>query len=165
MTCCKAMNSFPAPLKFAPRVWSGLMEDMRRRGRGCREAGAFLLTEADRGDRVVRTWLPYDVLAPESLAYTYVRLESSAFSRLWAWCAEHHVEVVADVHTHPSGPRQSVSDRAHPMVSLRGHVAIIVPSFAQHNPQPLDCSVNVYLGDQRWLSFLGQDAQKLILAP
>lgn len=165
MIYCKAMNSLPKPLEFAPGIWSALMDDLRQRGRGRRESGAFLLAETDRGDRVVRAWLPYDVLASESLAYAYVRLESDAFSRLWAWCAEHRAEVVADVHTHPSGPRQSVSDRAHPMLALRGHVALIVPWFAQRNPQPFDCSFNVYLGDRRWMSFMRKDAENLIVAP
>lgn len=164
MTYCKAKNSLPKPLEFAPGIWSALMEDLRQRGRGCRESGAFLLAEANRGDRVVRAWLPYDVLAPESLAYAYVRLGPDAFSRLWAWCADHQVEVVADVHTHPVGPRQSASDRTYPMVALPGHIALIVPCFAQRNPQPFDCSFNVYLGDRRWMSFMHKDAENLIVA-
>lgn len=165
MTYCKVMSSSHKRLEFAPGIWSALMEDLRRRGRGRRESGAFLFAEVDRGDRIVRTWLPYDVLAPESLAYDYVRLESDVFSHLWVWCEEHRVEVVADVHTHPLGPKQSVSDRAHPMVALRGHVALIVPRFAQLNPRPADCSFNVYLGDQRWASFLRKDAENLVVAP
>ena len=162
MTYCKPMKWLPKPLEFAPGVWSSLMKDLRQRGGGRRESGAFLLAEAERDDHVVRAWLPYDVLAPESLAYAYVRLEPDAFSRLWAWCAQNGMEVVADVHTHPSGPRQSPSDRAHPMVSLRGHVALIVPWFAQRSVQPFDCSFNVYLGDQRWLSYVRKDAENFI---
>lgn len=162
MTFCKAMTLLPKPLEFAPGIWSSLMDDLRHRGGGRRESGAFLLAETERGDHVVRAWLPYDVLAPESLAYAYIRLEPDAFSRLWAWCAQNRVEVVADIHTHPSGPRQSPSDRAHPMVALRGHVALILPQFARRGVQPFDCSFNVYLGDQRWLSYVRKDAENLI---
>ena len=113
----------------------------------------------------MRRWLPYDELAPESLAYDYVRLEPSAFSRLWEWCAMNRFDVLADVHTHPGGPRQSPSDRAHPMVALPGHRALIVPWFAQRDPRPFDCSLNVYLGNARWKSYFRRDAERLIVAP
>ena len=141
------------------------MLDLKQRGHGRRESGAFLLAEVSRNDRIVRAWMPYDMLAPESLAYAYVRLESEAFSRLWTWCTKHGMEVVADVHTHPKGPAQSMSDRVHPMVALHGHVALIVPWFAQRNPRPFDCSSNIYLGNGKWANFYREQAEKHIVAP
>ena len=165
MTSFKVTNSFRRQLEFAPGAWVGLMKDLQQRSGGCRESGAFLLADRTRGDRVIRSWLPYDTLAPESLAHDYVRLESSAFSRLWRWCEETGTEVVADVHTHPGGPRQSRSDRTYPMVALPGHIALIVPSFAARSPQPIDCSFNIYLGDQRWRSYLRRGADRHIVAP
>lgn len=159
----KAMSSSPQSLEFAPGVWRALMEDLRARGNGRRESGAFLLASTKAGDDVVRTWLPYDELEPASFAYAYVRLESATFSKLWDWCGKHDVKVVADVHTHPGSPVQSMSDRAHPMVSLAGHFALIVPWFAQRNPQPIDVSLNVYEGSGNWSSYYRGDAVARII--
>jgi len=150
------------PLEFAPGVWSTLMADLHRRGGGWRESGAFLLCQTTDTVRVVQTWLPYDELAPESLNYSYIRLESSAFSHLWAICADLKLEVVADVHTHPMGPRQSPLDRAHPMISLVGHIALIVPRFACGNVKPRDLSFNIYQGGGKWVSYFHDDAASLI---
>lgn len=149
-------------LEFAPGVWSALIADLHQRGEERRESGAFLLRSTTGGLTSVQTWIPYDELDPESLNYSYVRLESSAFSRLWAICAERKLEVVADVHTHPRGPRQSFSDRANPMISLAGHIALIVPRFAMGNVTPRDLSFNVYLGSGRWISFLKKKAALMI---
>ncbi len=149
-------------LEFAPGVWSALMADLHRRGGGWRESGAFLLHQTTETTRSIQAWLPYDELDPKSLNYSYVRLESSAFSRLWTICAELKLEVVADVHTHPMGPRQSPSDRAHPMISLAGHIALIVPRFACGKVMPRDLSFNVYLGAGKWVSYFHDAAASLI---
>lgn len=149
-------------LEFAPGVWSALMADLRRRGGGRRESGAFLLRNPTENVNAIDAWLPYDDLDPKSLNYAYVRLESSAFSRLWAICAERKLEVIADVHTHPMGPRQSLSDRANPMVSLAGHIALIVPRFARGDVVPRDLSFNVYLGEGKWVSYFHENAASLI---
>lgn len=156
------MNSSSTLLEFAPAVWPALIEDLRRRGRGVRESGAFLLGRRDAGVRTVTQWLPYEDLDPKALKFDYVRLESNAFSRLWDACAAKGLEPVADVHTHPFGPRQSKSDREHPMISLTGHVALIVPCFAQGRVAPADVSVNVYLGGGRWESHFEREAQARI---
>lgn len=149
-------------LEFAPGVWPALMVDLYRRGNGRRESGAFLLRRAGEDKLVVWTWLPYDELDPTSLNYAYVRLESDAFSRLWAICAEQELEVVADVHTHPKGSCQSPSDRANPMISLPGHIALIVPRFARGNVKPRDLSFNVYLGCGKWISYFHENAASRI---
>ncbi len=156
------MNSSPKLLEFAPGVWPALMEDLRRRGRGVRESGAFLLGRQRAGVRAVTQWLPYEQLDAGALNFDYVRLESAAFGRLWDVCAARGLEPVADVHTHPFGPRQSGSDREHPMISLAGHVAMIVPRFAQVRVLPVDVSVNVYLGGGRWESHFEREAQARI---
>jgi proteasome lid subunit RPN8/RPN11 len=156
------MNFSPKPLEFAPGVWSALMANLRLQGKGRRESGAFLLARNEKGDDVVRTWLSYSQIAPESLNYAYIRLEPEAFASLADWCSHYGVKVVADIHTHPFGPCQSLSDRANPMISFPGHVALIVPWFAQRNPQPRHVSFNVYQGDGRWLSFYERAADALI---
>lgn len=112
--------------------------------------------------RIVEQWLAYEDLDPEALNFEYVRLGTSAFSRLWEECDARQLEVVADVHTHPMGPGQSRSDRANPMISLAGHHALIVPWFARGNIQPSDVSVNVYLGGGAWKNNFRSDAAGLI---
>jgi proteasome lid subunit RPN8/RPN11 len=154
------MNSYllemPAPL------WARLVADLRERGRGVRESGAFLLGEIGDGARRVQAWVPYDELDPEALTRGYICLSTAAFTKLWAKCSTLGLVVVGDVHTHPYGPRQSLSDKTNPMISQAGHVALIVPRYATGRVAPSDVSVNVYLGAKRWSSFFGPDAQKRI---
>ncbi len=159
------MSSSPKMLEFAPGVWRSLMLDLRECGQGCHESGAFLLSRRDDPERVVREWLVYDELDPESFNRDYVQLETAAFSRLWEWCDRRQLQVVADVHTHSWGPRQSDSDRAFPMIALAGHIALIVPRFAQGEPNPVDVSLNVYRGGGRWTSVFGRAAASKIIAP
>jgi proteasome lid subunit RPN8/RPN11 len=150
------------PLEFYPGIWRSLIADLRKRGRGERESGAFLLGTVTATSKVVQTWLPYDQIDPRSLNYEYVRLSTEAFSRLWNICEQRGFEVVGDVHTHPSGPRQSPSDRANPMISMTGHMALIVPNFAIGDVNPKDVSLNIYLGSKQWQSLFGQDAANFI---
>lgn len=156
------MSSTVKPLEFQMEGWTSLMLDLRKRGRGHRESGAFLLGHAGSTVKVVRAWLPYDELDPGSLNYEYVRLSTEAFSKLWTICAERDMQVVGDVHTHPLGPAQSLSDRVNPMVSIAGHMALIVPGFAMGEVTPVDVSVNVYLGAHKWSSHVGPQAAALI---
>lgn len=160
MRSCKAMNS--SQLEMPTTLWFDLIADLRNRGGGIRESGAFLLGEVEGRTRRVDTWIPYDELDPEALLSGYVRLDTCAFPKLWAKCSEFRKVVVADVHTHPKGPQQSRSDMANPMVSQVGHLALIIPRFAQGNIAPNDLSVNVYLGAKRWSSYLGRDAEMRI---
>lgn len=159
------MNSTAKLLEFRPNVWTALIADLRKRGHGCRESGAFLLGGISNGTKVVQAWLPYDKLDPSSLNYEYIRLCSEAFPKLWGICEQRHMQVVGDVHTHPRGPGQSPSDRANPMIGLAGHMALIIPRFALGNVTPVDVTVNVYLGSKRWESYFGQQAAALIKVP
>lgn len=159
------MNSYIKPLEFESGVWKSLMLDLKESGRGKNESGAFLLAERKRANRVVCSWLSYDVLSPGSLTRDYVRLEPEAFTRLWSWCQKYDVEVVADVHTHLARPVQSISDRAHPMIALPCHIALIAPFYAQYKPRPFDCSFNIYHGDNQWTSYFNEQAEKLIIVP
>lgn len=156
------MNSPVKPLEFGRDLWRALMGDLHHRGRGRRESGAFLLGCANDTVKVVCEWLTYDQLDPKSLDYAIVRLDSSAFTRLWEACAARRLEVVADIHTHPRGPTQSRSDRAYPMISLAGHIALIAPNFARGSVTPKDISFNVYQGGGRWHSYYRNDAAALI---
>jgi proteasome lid subunit RPN8/RPN11 len=158
------MNLSPKPLEFAPGVWRAVLRDLSIRGAGCREAGAFLMCRRT-VDNVVSTWIPYAELDPSSQHYDYVRLEPSAFTRLWDICDKNRLQILADIHTHPFEPVQSQSDREHPMLSLPGHVALIAPRFARGAVMPKDISFNTYLGNGAWRSYFGEQAAALIVAP
>lgn len=149
-------------LSFEKQVWDGLIADLRNRGQGRRESGAFLLGRIFPGRKEVVRWLPYDEVDPRSLNYDYVRIRTESFSKLWSICEASGLVVVADIHTHPLGPTQSASDKANPMVSVAGHVAIIAPRFATGVVTPMDVSVNIYLGAGRWACHAGQQAASLI---
>lgn len=130
------------------------------RGGGYRESGAFLLGKITAAGRVAESFVPYEALDPEAQNHDYVLIQSETFAALWEECARQKREVVADVHTHPMGPRQSISDREHPMISMSGHVALIVPEFAVNNVEPADVSVNVYRGQGAWTTYLGKEAER-----
>ena len=150
-------------LSFKKQQWDDLIADLRARGQGRRESGAFLLGRVRPGVKEVVMWLPYDEMDPSSLNYDYVRIRTLSFSKLWNSCEANRLVVVGDIHTHPLGPRQSPSDKANPMVSVAGHIALIAPRFAIGNVAPIDVSVNVYLGAGKWASHEGQQAASLIV--
>ena len=156
------MNFKYKPLETTAGTWTALIDDLRRRGDDFRESGAFLLGHSDDHRRKLVAWVAYDDLDVDALSEGYVSLGTEAFTKLWAICEERGLEVVADVHTHPGNPRQSISDREHPMVSIPGHMAIIVPNFAQGIVLPKKVSINIYQGGLKWQSFFGGDAEKLI---
>ncbi len=162
MTFFKAVTMF-APLLEAPaQVWVDLIAHLRAQGAGVRESGAFLLGHKSEGRRVATCFLPYEQLQADALHDDYVALSATSFSKLWELCRSNGVAVVADVHTHRFGPGQSRSDRANPMVALKGHVALIVPRFAQGTVCLQDLGLYIYEGEHKWTSFLGSDVGRLM---
>lgn len=133
------------------QLWTRLLEQLRERGQGERESGAFLCGSMDDGARRISSYALYDDLDPGALEQGLVRLGSGAFTKLWRICEERQCTVVADIHTHPFGARQSPSDRANPMIALRGHIAIIVPRYAAEPVRLGELGVYQYLGKHRWL--------------
>ena len=123
----------PHPLLEVPRtLFDALIVDLAKSGRGVKESGAFLLGGQDSSRRFVTSYLMYDKVAPQSSSrHAYVAFTAEEMARAWEHCYAAGLQVVADVHTHPFGPAQSISDRAHPIVSIAGHLALIVPNFAQ----------------------------------
>jgi len=148
------MTTTKAPLKLEiPRLlWFRLIRTLRHRGHNRRESGAFLLARP--GERRVRDFIPYDDLDPHALDKGYIYFEGSGFVPLWKLCAERKLCVIADVHTHPGrGTRLSDSDWDNPMISKGGHIALIVPSYAQGNSFNIDgVGAHLYLGNSRWHS-------------
>lgn len=150
------------PLEISVELWGGLMAHLREQGRGIRESGAFLLGQNSLGVRLVTGFLPYEELQADALHEDYVSLSSASFSKLWAICSEHGITVVGDVHTHRFGPQQSRSDRANPMVAIAGHVALIVPRFAQGQVHVEEVGVHIYFGNHQWESTFGAKVQTMI---
>ena len=112
-------------------LWRRLLRELRERGNcGRRESGAFLLGTQDFGKARIVDYLLYDDLDPNCLETGIIHFDGRFFGRLWSVCEQRALEVVADVHTHPGCSQQSDSDRAHPMITTRGHIALILPNFA-----------------------------------
>lgn len=134
-----------------PRLlWWRLHRELRRRGGGRRESGAFLL--AKDGAAKVCGFLCYDDLDPHALDSGIVVFHGSGFVPLWEHCRARNRRVLADVHTHPGDwTGQSGSDRTNPMVSQPGHIALILPNFAQTRwPGLRGVGIHEYLGNHQW---------------
>lgn len=131
-------------------LWWRLFRELRRRGGGVRESGAFLLGRRSGNVASVKALAFYDDVDPDALATGIVRLSGHAMNAVWQRCAETGLEVVADIHTHPGGTGQSQSDRDHPMVAKRGHIALIAPRFAHSAFWLRGIGVYRYAGSKRW---------------
>lgn len=162
MNFFKAATMSATLLEVPAQLWAALIQHLRYQGAGVRESGAFLLGhKAERG-RVVSKVLPYEQLQADALQDDYVELTAASFAKLWDLCRHEGLSVVADVHTHRLGSGQSRSDRANPMVALAGHVAFIVPQFAQGNVRLQDLGMYVYEGNHKWAAFSGSDVARLV---
>lgn len=148
----------PRELAFRGGLWEQLVDGLAARGGGRRESGAFLLGCLDGDAALVSSVAFYDELDPNCLTGG-ISFASEAYGPLWDLCAAQDARVVADVHTHPgSHVRQSEIDRAHPMISVAGHVALIFPNYARGEVTPGDIGLHDYLGNGRWQSTLGSGA-------
>jgi proteasome lid subunit RPN8/RPN11 len=143
-------------------LWEELLQKLRERGGGVRESGAFLLGAGTGAERTAQRIVLYDDLDPNCLDQGYVHFDGRYYSNLWEICALELLSVVADVHTHPYGPGQSHSDRTHPMIAIPGHLALIVPNFAQGAVAAADVGVYVYRGRHRWSAYRGRRAASVL---
>jgi proteasome lid subunit RPN8/RPN11 len=149
-----------ARLRISHRLWRQTLAELARRGRASRESGAFLLAAADSDGRTVTRVVFFDDLDPNCLTGG-ISMAGAAFPRLWELCDREGLRVVGDVHTHPTEwVQQSGTDKANPMIAQRGHVAVIVPHYAQRGGNPARVGVHEYLGDAGWRANLGRNAKK-----
>lgn len=148
-------------LKIDTALFAEMIGELARRGGGTREAGAFLLTRAgsgsgpasqDGGWQAITAIAYYDDLDPSCLTGT-ITFTADGYTALAALCRRDGLQIAADIHTHP-GPsvRQSRTDATHPMAALPGHVALIVPWFAQGVVKAGDLGAHHYQGDGQWTS-------------
>lgn len=150
----------PALLVVEAALWDELLTELAIRGKGVRESGAFLLGVApvNGAPRRVADVVYYDDLDPASLTGN-ISFGGFAYGRLWDECEARGLAVVADVHTHPAPwVAQSSTDREHPMLAQSGHIALIVPDFAQRHVGAHEVGVHEYLGETQWQSTLGAEA-------
>lgn len=137
------------------------MADLRCRGRnGVRESGAFLLGKRHGGRARILEFVLYDDLDSHCLDTGIVAFDGRYYGDLWALCKKRNLTVVADVHTHPGGSGQSASDRAHPMISRAGHIALIIPRFAAPPVQRADVGIYRYEGAKNWRAVPAQDRRR-----
>lgn len=136
-----------------------MLAELRRRGDGQIESGAFLLAAQDRNVTTVTRVVYYDDLDPHCLRGG-IHFNGLAYSKLWALCRSDALTVVGDVHTHPGQwVHQSDIDKGSPMVAQHGHVALIVPNLAQGSIAVDAVGVHRYDG-RSWTSWTGSEASR-----
>ncbi len=152
-----------AKLTVKRALWKKLMRELRFRGEGRRETGAFLLGR--RANRKVTHFLRYDQLDPGAYDTGIIIFNGDGYIPLWNFCAEKKLQVLADVHTHPGEwTGQSPSDRQHPMIAQEGHLALIIPFYAMNEDQLLEgVGIHEFLGDQNWRSWETTDKKIQLL--
>jgi proteasome lid subunit RPN8/RPN11 len=135
--------------------WAMIIFDLRRRGGGVRESGAFLLGNEDRDPARVTSYICYDEVDPDAYQSGAIAFHASGCAALWRHCKEKQLDLLVDVHTHP-GPDvgQSSIDERHPMIPVVGHTAMIVPNFARTAWWSLKLvGVYEYLGGFKWRTY------------
>jgi proteasome lid subunit RPN8/RPN11 len=140
-----------ATVRIPLLIWAKVIFQLKRRGKGKRESGAFLLGPEDSTAGVVTVYICYDDLDPDALSGA-ISFHAAGYAALWQICRKKKLQVLADVHTHPGhNVRQSSIDQRNPMIPMKGHTAIIVPNFARTGWWSFS-SVGVYeyLGDFKW---------------
>jgi proteasome lid subunit RPN8/RPN11 len=133
-------------------LWASVIFALRRRGQGRAESGAFLLGSQKWNIGKVTQYVCFDQLDPNAYQNGGIALHAEGLAALWERCHRKSVQVLVDVHTHPtSDVRQSHIDRRHPMIPIVGHTALIVPNFARTAWWTLrGVGIHEYLGNLDW---------------
>ncbi|WP_374592596.1 hypothetical protein [Aquabacterium sp.] len=141
-------------------TWRRLVGDLTARGAGTRETGAFLMGKQGDEGRAVLDFLCYDDLDRRALTHGIVEFHRGGFSKLWDICKDRGLQVLADVHTHPTlDVRQSYTDKVNPMLPVRGHVALILPRYGVTSRWSLaPAGIYRFAGRGRWDTFLADAA-------
>ena len=136
-------------------LWRQVIAQLRRRGAGERESGAFLLGQRHGDIGRITTHICYDELDPGAYQSGAIAFHAVGCAALWKYCREENLQVLADVHTHPgAGVWQSPTDQQNPMLPVVGHTAIILPNFAWTPWWSLRAAgVYEYLGNFNWRTY------------
>ena len=149
-------------LSISETLWKKLIKELKLRGKGIRESGAFLLGNST--ERKITEFICYDDLDPHSLDSGIIVFEGDGYLPLCKICREKELQVLADVHTHPGNwTGQSGADKKHPMIAQAGHLALIVPYSANKRGQLLrNVGIHEYLGDKKWKTWdIGSEKFKI----
>ena len=139
----------PRPLNCPRSLWKRILRELRERGGGVRESGGFLLGKIEAGSRFVVDFVAYDEIDPNALQGIII-FDASKMDLVWERSAAAGLQVVADVHTHARGFRQSGIDQDNPMIPQPGHIALIVPNFAHGFVKPGQFGIYEFRGPQEW---------------
>jgi proteasome lid subunit RPN8/RPN11 len=136
-------------------LWARTIAELRRRGHGARESGAFLLGRQGGFSAKVTSFICYDDLDPDAYQSGAIEFHAAGYAALWKHCRQKGLQLLCDVHTHPGKDvRQSHIDRRHPMIAISGHTAMIVPNFANTSRWSLQAvGVYEYLGNFEWRTY------------
>lgn len=142
-------------VKIPRALWAQVISQLKKRGAGKRESGAFLLAPTSSTAGKVTAFICYDDLDPTALQSGAIEFHAVGYSALWRTCGKRGLRVIADVHTHPGrSVQQSWTDQRHPMVPIVGHTALIVPNFGRTPRWHLkEVGVYEYLGSFKWRSY------------
>jgi proteasome lid subunit RPN8/RPN11 len=140
----------PRRLNCRRSLWVQALRLLRERGHGRRESGGFFLGRRTDAGRHIEAFLPYDDIDPNALR-GIILFDGSRMDSVWERCRLLGLDVVADVHTHPGGYAQSGIDQANPMIPEIGHIALIVPNFADRLYLPGELGVFEYRGRNGWI--------------
>jgi len=135
-------------------LWRRVVIQLRLRGMGESESGAFLLgPQGDPSDHVT-AFICYDDLDPNAYQGGAIAFQAAGYAALWEHCRKNKLRVVADVHTHPGRDvGQSPIDKRNPMIPVHGHTAIVVPNFGNTPWWSLEVAgIHEYLGNFEWRS-------------
>ena len=132
--------------------WMRLVRGLRQRGGGRRESGAFLLGLKLGNVLQVKRIVFYEELDPDAYQNGIIMFHARGLSALWAVCRSLRLEVVADCHTHGNqNTSQSLTDQRNPMIPEIGHMAMIIPFFAQIAAWSIrGIGIHEYLGNFQW---------------
>lgn len=139
------------PFSMSVFLWFRLIFGLKKRGGGERESGGFLLSKP--GKRKVVRIVFYDQFDKTVSDSGIIQFKGA--SSFFEFLEKEKLEVLADIHTHPTrSTQQSDSDRKHPMIRLKGHIAIIAPNYAGKSfLLPEECSFYEYQGGFDWRKF------------
>lgn len=150
-------------LSCSTSCWMQGISELKRRGEGRRESGAFLLGTLSNTRRHIQRFVYFDDLLPNALDAGHIVFERRGYSKLWKLCRELRMQVVADVHTHPKQAFLSSVDCVNPMIPQAGHIAIVLPHFAQDSfdyHSRTNYGIYRYQGCNTWSDHSGADALK-----
>jgi proteasome lid subunit RPN8/RPN11 len=152
-------NKLEIPLSH----WRQMFFELRKRGMGLRESGAFLLSRPN--SKRVERFICFDDLDDSALDSGIIMFHANGFVRLWNICMDEGIRVVADVHTHPDDwTGQSWADKSHPMVAQAGHISLIIPDFAQgHGNSLKGVGVHEYLGSHKWKTYSSNETDLAVI--